>query len=76
MMKIVILTALALISLSTQGQTAPASKDIPSMHDQIKIDRAKANADFESGPKERPWDRDANGRRPWDQPKEVPAPKE
>jgi hypothetical protein len=75
MMKIAILTALAIVPLSTQGQTAPASKDIPSMHDQIKIDRAKANADFESGPKERPWDRDAKGERPWER-KEAPPPKE
>ena len=45
------------------------------MHDQIKIDRAKANSDFENGPKERAWDRDAQGKRPWDQ-KYVPRPKE
>jgi len=45
------------------------------MHDQIKTDQAKSKADFESGPKERPWDRDANGRRPWDR-KEAPPTKE
>jgi hypothetical protein len=40
-----------------------------------KADWARANKDAETGPKDRPWDRDAQGNRPWDR-KEAPAPKE
>ena len=75
LMKIALLATLLTLPLPTHGQTAPVSKEAPSMHDQIKIDQAKSKADFESGPKERPWDRDANGRRPWDQ-KVAPLTKE
>jgi len=74
-MKIALLATLLTVLLSTHGQTAPVSKEAPTMHDQIKTDQAKSKADFESGPKERPWDRDANGRRPWDR-KEAPPTKE
>lgn len=74
-MKIALLAALLLLPLSAHGQTAPASKEAPSMQEQIKTDRAKSKADSENGPKERPWDRDANGKRPWDR-KEAPLPKE
>jgi hypothetical protein len=74
-MKIVLLVALLTVPLSTHAQTAPISNEASSMHDQIKTDQAKSKADFEGGPKERPWDRDANGKRPWDR-KEAPLPKE
>ena len=74
-MKNAFLAALAIVLLSTQGQAAPASPEVPSMHDQIRADRAKANAEFDSGPKERAWDRNAKGERPWDR-KEAPPPKE
>ena len=74
-MKVAFLIALAIVPYSARGQTAPASNEAPSMHDQIKIDRAKANSDFENGPKERAWDRDAQGKRPWDK-KDPPRPKE
>jgi hypothetical protein len=74
-MKNALLAALLIVPLSSQqAQTAPASKEAPSVHDQVKTDQAKSKADFESGPKERPWDRDANGKRPWER-KEAPLPK-
>jgi hypothetical protein len=75
LMKIALLATLLTAPLPTLGQTPPVSKEAPSMHDQIKIDQAKSKAEFESGPKERPWDRDANGTRPWDR-KVPPSTKE
>ena len=75
LMKIALLATLLTAPLPTHGQTPPVSKEAPSMHDQIKIDQAKSKAEFESRPKERPWDRDANGTRPWDR-KEPPLTKE
>lgn len=74
-MKKAFLAALVIVPLSTQGQAAPASKEVPTMRDQIKSDLARSKAEFENGPKERPWDRDAKGERPWDR-KEAPPPKE
>jgi len=40
-----------------------------------KADWARANKDAENGPKDRPWDRDANGNRPWNR-KDAPPQKE
>jgi hypothetical protein len=74
-MKIALLMVLLILSLAVHGQTTPAPREAPSVHDQIKADQAKSKADFDSGPKERPWDRDADGKRPWDQ-KETPSRKE
>jgi hypothetical protein len=34
--------------------------------DRIKNDRAKAAAEEKNSSTARPWDRDANGKRPWD----------
>jgi hypothetical protein len=74
-MKNAFLAALAIVLLSTQGQAAPASDEAPSLRDQIRADRAKSKAEFDSSPTQRAWDRDANGKRPWDR-KEAPLPKE
>jgi len=46
------------------------------MHEQIKADRAKAKAAEENDSKARYWDRDADGKRPWDLPRETPPKKE
>jgi hypothetical protein len=40
----------------------------PSARDQIKAQRAKEDADERNGPPERPWDRDIDGKRPWERP--------
>jgi hypothetical protein len=40
--------------------------DTEAIRAQIKADRAKARADEENGPKSRFWDRDAEGKRPWE----------
>lgn len=47
--------------------TAPPNKEELSTRDQIKAIRAKEKADEATGPKERAWDRDARGKRPWDE---------
>jgi hypothetical protein len=71
-MKIALLVTLLVTSASAQGQvaTAPIPKETPSIHEQIKADRARAKADDESGPTARPWDRDRDGKRPWDRSKD------
>jgi hypothetical protein len=66
-----------LLAISSEGQAAtPAIPEPPSIHEQIRADRAKAKADEENGPKTRFWDRGANGKRPWDPSKETPLTKE
>jgi hypothetical protein len=71
--KIALLLTLLVIAPSAEGPTAaePTPNEIPSIHEQIKADRAKAKAEEENDPKARFWDRDANGKRPWDLPKEA-----
>jgi len=49
-----------------------AYKESEALREQIKADLAKAKANEENGPKNRFWDRDADGKRPW----ERPLPKE
>lgn len=77
-MKVALLVMLFVISLSgelsAEGSIMikPAPAEIPSIHELIRADRAKAKADEESGTKARFWDRDANGKRPWDAPQEMP----
>jgi hypothetical protein len=77
-MKIALLVMLLAIPASAQGQvaTAPVPKEPLSIRDQIKADRAKAKADDENGPTARFWDRDRDGKRPWDHYKEIPPTKE
>jgi hypothetical protein len=80
-MKIALLVTLFVISLSAEVSAEgplmiePDPLAIPSIHEQIKADRAKARADEENGTKTRSWDRDADGRRPWDPPREMPPTK-
>jgi hypothetical protein len=42
------------------------STDTETIRTQIKAQRAKEDADEKNGPHERPWDRDVNGKRPWE----------
>lgn len=73
-MKIELVVTLLAISTSAHGQvaTAPVPKDAPSIREEIKADRARAKADAENGPTARFWDRDRDGKRPWDHSKETP----
>jgi hypothetical protein len=80
-MKIALLVMMFVISLSAELSAEGSltiERDpptIPSIHEQIKADRARAKADEENSTKTRSWDRDADGRRPWDPPREVPPTK-
>jgi hypothetical protein len=72
-MKIALLVTLLAVCTSAQGQVAaPVPKDPPSIREQIQTDRARAKAEDENGPKARPWDRDHDGKRPWDPLKKPP----
>jgi len=77
-MKIALLLTLFAISPSAEGSPVakPVPNEFPSMHEQIKADRAKAKAAEENDPKTRYWDRDADGKRPWELPRETPVTKE
>jgi hypothetical protein len=70
-MKIFLLVAFIVAGWSTASAetNAPDSpKEESSIHDQVKAARAKEKADDVRGSKERWWDRDAGGKRPWDKP--------
>jgi hypothetical protein len=74
-MKIALLVTL--LALSTEGQAATAPiPEPPSLHEQIKADRARIKADEENASKSRFWDRGADGKRPWESSKEIPLTKE
>jgi hypothetical protein len=49
-----------------RSETVAASATTPSGRDRIKVDRAKAAAEEKNSTTARPWDRDSNGKRPWD----------
>lgn len=69
-MKIFLIVASLAISSSAAAQI-PAPETSPadtSIRDQIKAARAKDKIDEAAGSKERWWDRDANGKRPWNIP--------
>jgi len=71
-MKAPLIVALVFIWMPATAQTklpAQFPKEEPSFREQIKASLAKQKADEDNGPKQRPWDRDAEGRRPW----EIPA---
>jgi hypothetical protein len=55
-----------------QSSAAPVPKAELSIKEQIRAARAKADREEEASPKGRSWDRDANGRRPWDR-QETPS---
>lgn len=70
MMKFIIaLATLTTLAGSASAQDAPP-KEV-SIRDQIKADRAKDAVDNKTSGIARPWDRDSNGKRPWD--KKGPA---
>ena len=58
-----ILLALAPVAAQTsEAQPKPPVTD----REQVQADRAKAAAEEKNAPTTRPWDRDANGKRPWE----------
>lgn len=77
-MKIALLLTVFAVAASAEGPPMAESvpNEIPSIREQIKADRAKARRDEENDSKARNWDRDADGKRPWDLPKDRPLTKE
>lgn len=72
-MKIALLLTMFALTPAAEGPPAaePAPNGDTSIHEQIKADRARAKADEENDLGARFWDRDANGKRPWELPKET-----
>jgi hypothetical protein len=72
-MKIALLLTLFAITPPAEGPpiAEPVPNELPSIHEQIKADRARAKADEENDSGARFWDRDSNGKRPWELPRET-----
>ncbi|MBR0931365.1 hypothetical protein JQ561_32560 [Bradyrhizobium diazoefficiens] len=69
MTKFVIAALLAMLHAMAPvaAQTSEAQPKPPvTDREQVQADRAKAAAEEKSAPTTRPWDRDANGKRPWE----------
>ena len=60
--------AVMLLSPASAAQLATPEQAAPeiSARDQIKAARAKEVEDTKSGPTARAWDRDSDGKRPWE----------
>jgi hypothetical protein len=59
----------AAVAQSGLPETKP---DAPSLHDQIRAERAKDREAERADTKARPWDRNSDGKRPWDTPAPEP----
>ena len=68
-----LITVLSVAS-AANGQTTsePAPKEAISDYDRLRAARAKAKLEEESAPKSRYWDRDADGKRPWERSESSP----
>jgi hypothetical protein len=49
-----------------QGQAEALADEKSAIRDRIKIERIRDKEAIEVAPAGRPWDKDANGKRPWD----------
>jgi hypothetical protein len=66
-------TYLAIIAVTLLAPASAAQPAIPelstpeiSSRDQIKASRAREAEETKTGPSARPWDRDSDGKRPWE----------
>ena len=59
-------------ALAQTGVPSTPAKPALSDREQVKADRAKAAEDEKGTTTARPWDRDADGRRPWERKPEKP----
>ncbi|SCB34478.1 hypothetical protein GA0061098_1006243 [Bradyrhizobium shewense] len=55
-----------LTTLPALAQTAPIPTQPPTDRERVQADRAKAAEDEKVAPMTRPWDRDSDGKRPWE----------
>ncbi|MCK1360026.1 hypothetical protein [Bradyrhizobium sp. 199] len=65
MTKFLIAALLAMGPVAAQTSDAQPKPPVTD-REQVQADRAKAAAEEKSAPTIRPWDRDANGKRPWE----------
>ena len=65
-MKKILMVALV-TTVPALAQVGSPQKPPLTDREQVKADRAKAVEAEKSAPTTRPWDRDADGKRPWDQ---------
>ncbi|QOG18985.1 MULTISPECIES: hypothetical protein [Bradyrhizobium] len=65
-MKISLTMLLVVWSAAVTAQTAAPPQSDLSVRDQIKAARAKDKADEEADQTKRAWDRNGDGRRPWE----------
>jgi hypothetical protein len=61
-----LITPWSAIAAQVVALPGPPSAVEPSVRDQIKAQRAKEDADERNDPPGRPWDRDVDGKRPWE----------
>ncbi|MEW6147811.1 MAG: hypothetical protein ACOY3N_06480 [Bradyrhizobium sp.] len=59
---VVLLTTFPVLGQTTPVLTVPPPTD----RERVQADRAKAAEDEKVAPITRPWDRDADGKRPWE----------
>ena len=69
------LAVILLTTLPVLAQTEQPTKTLPlSDREQVKSDRAKAAEEEKNSTTARPWDRDADGKRPWERQNTLPSP--
>ncbi|MGL9616764.1 hypothetical protein QRQ56_02075 [Bradyrhizobium sp. U531] len=68
------LAVVLLTTLPAFAQTEQPTGKLPlSDREQVKSDRAKAAEEEKSSTAARPWDRDAEGKRPWERKNSLPS---
>lgn len=66
MTKLITIIALLIAFPAFAQNIASPPKGPITDREQVQSDRAKAAADEKTAPTTRPWDRDADGKRPWE----------
>ncbi len=64
---VAVVTTLPVLAQTTPAPTAPLTD-----RERVQADRAKAAEDEKVAPITRPWDRDADGKRPWERKSSKP----
>ena len=67
-----LIVALLTTSAAFAQHSATPIVTTPTDRERVQADRAKAAEDEKGAPATRPWDRDADGKRPWERQKALP----
>lgn len=65
---VIITITLSVAALAAQAATPEPATPEPTFRDRIRAARAKEAEETKSGPSARPWDRNGDGKRPWETP--------